>query len=141
MSEVTNSNNTARPTILLVEEDDEARPLLTNHLRQLGYRLLVAADWEDAIVWMSAEKVIPADLVLIDLVGKSTEESLNFGRRLRQQAKYNGVTPLIVMPEKMPAELAGRDDNVVGNDWVCYWEDGSNQLEALLARLLNGQPK
>jgi hypothetical protein len=27
------------------------------------------------------------------------------------------------------------------HDWVCYWDDGSGQLEALLARLLNGHPK
>jgi CheY-like chemotaxis protein len=141
MSEETSSHKTAQPTVFLVEEDDNARPLLTNRLRQLGYRLLVAADLEDALDWMSGEGVIHADLVLINLVGKTPEETLRIGRRLRKHAKYDGVTPLVVMPESVPKELAGTDDSVGDNDWVCYWDDDSNQLEELLARLLNGRPK
>lgn len=139
MSEETKPHLTTRPTIFLVEEDDNARPVLTNRLRQLGYRLLVAADLEDAHEWMSAEDVIPADLVLINLVGRTPEESVRFGRRLREHAKYDGVTPLVVMPERVPKELEGTDANVGENDWVCYY-DGSDQLEALLARLL-GRPQ
>jgi hypothetical protein len=45
------------------------------------------------------------------------------------------------MPERVPKELEGRNDNVGGNDWVCYYDDDSNQLEALLARLLSRLPK
>lgn len=141
MPEKPNTHLTARRTIFLVEEDDAARPMLTNHLRQLGYRLLVAADLEDALEWMSADGHIHADLVLINLVGKRPEESVRLGRRLRDHAKYDGVTPLVVMPERVPKELEGTNDNVGGNDWVCYYDDDSNQLEALLARLLDGRPK
>ena len=42
MSEIINS----RHTIVVVEDDDNARRSLTKNLRQLGYRLLVAVDWK-----------------------------------------------------------------------------------------------
>lgn len=136
MSEETNPPEAVRPTIFLVEEDDDARPNLTNNLRQLGYRLLVAADLEDALEWVGGDGHIHADLVLINLVGKTPEEALSAGRRLREHARYNGHTPLVVMPEKVAEELAGTDDNVSGHDWICYYED-SDQLKALLRRLTN----
>lgn len=63
MSEENNSSTTGRPTILLVEEDDDLRPQLTRSLRKRGYRLLVAADLEDARDWVSGEGHIHADLV------------------------------------------------------------------------------
>lgn len=138
MPEETNPHKTARPTIFLVEEDDDARPQLTKSLRRRGYRLLVAADLEDAREWVSGEGYIHADLVLINLVGKSPEEVVRHGRELREHSKYDGRTPLVVLPEKVPQELEGRDVNVGGHDWVCYFDDDSDQLQALLARLLNG---
>jgi CheY-like chemotaxis protein len=139
MSDDTNSRRAARPTIFLIEEDDEARPILTNNLRQLGYRLLVVATLEDAYEWVGANGHIHADLVLINLVGKTPEETLRAGRSLRAHAKYDGHTPLVVIPEKVPKELEGKDVNGDGNDWVCYFDDESDQLRALLARLL-GKP-
>jgi hypothetical protein len=38
------------------------------------------------------------------------------GRRIREQAKLDGNTPLIVMAEKYGKDL-GTDENVGGNDW------------------------
>lgn len=134
MSDKTHPNTTA--TIFLVEEDDDTRPHLTHNLRQCGYRLLVAADLKDAFKLISGESPINADLVLIDLVGRSTEEALSIGQRLRSHAKYDGHTPLVVLPDKIPKGLEGRDEKVNGNDWVCYHED-SEQLQMLLAHLLN----
>ena len=49
MHETTNSS----PTIFFVEEDNHARRSLTKSLRELGYRLLVSADLEDAFEWTS----------------------------------------------------------------------------------------
>jgi DNA-binding response OmpR family regulator len=132
----TNLRRQARPTIFLVEEDDDARPSLTANLRKQGYRVLVAAGLEDAHEWVSGESPIHADLVLINLVGKTPEESVRLGRELREHAKYDGYTPLVVMPEKVPRELEGTDVKVGGNDWVCYYDEDSNQLPKLLARLL-----
>jgi len=135
MSEETTSPQNSRPTIFLIEEDDDARPSLTKSLRKQGYRLLVAADMKDAREWMG-DGYIHADLVLINLVGKTPEEAVSAGRELRTHAKYDGHTPLVVMPEKVPVELEGTDVNVSENDWICYYDDDSEQLKNLLARLL-----
>jgi len=124
-----------RPTIFVVEEDNNARQSLTKNLRLFGYRLLVAADVEDAEEWVSGSAYIHADLLLIDLIGKSPEEALRVGQRLRLQAGYGAETPLVVMPEKVDEDVEGTNQNVSANDWICYYED-SDQLQRLLTRLL-----
>jgi DNA-binding NtrC family response regulator len=128
-------------TIFLVEEDNDGRRTLTRCLRELGYRLLVSANLEDAYEWTSGNSYVHADLVLIDLAGKRPEEALTIGRRLREHCKYDGHTPLIIMPEKIPQHLQGTDEKVNDLDWICYYED-VDQLKRLLARLLskNGKP-
>jgi DNA-binding NtrC family response regulator len=121
-------------TIFFLEEDDHARQILTRHLRRLDYRVLVAAHLDDAMEWMNRE-FIHADLVLVDLVRKTTEEALHVGRELRQRAKYDGHTPLIIMAEKYGPELEGTDVRVGEHDWITYPEDGE-QMPRLLKRLL-----
>ena len=134
MREVTNLPEQTRPTILLVEEDDDARPLLTKNLRELGYRLLVAAGPEDAREWVNGNGHVHADLVLINLVRRTPAEVVGVGRELREHAGYDGHTPLVVVAEEFPAEYAGTDENVGGNDWICYYAE-AEQLRALLKRL------
>ena len=124
-----------RRTILLVEEDDETRPLLKANLQADGYRVLLALDEEDAFERVGGGGV-GADLVLINLVGKAPEAALAAGRRIRAHAKYDGHTPLVVMAEKYGKDLEGTDVNVCVNDWITYPED-HDQLRNLLARLLN----
>jgi DNA-binding response OmpR family regulator len=125
-----------RPTIFLVEEDNNARLSLTRNLRQFGYRLLVAAGVEDALEWMSGGAYIHADLLLLDLIGKLPEEALSVGRQLRAQAQYDAQTPLVVMPEKVSEAVEGTNENVSANDWICYYED-ADQLQRLLLLLLS----
>ena len=134
MRETTNTT----PTIFLVEEDNNARSSLTKSLRGRGYRLLVAADVQDAFEWMSGTTYIHADLLLINLVGKPTEEVLTIARRLREHSKYNGHTPIVVMPERIPENLQGTDEKVNDLEWVCHYED-IDQLMRLLARLFNSR--
>ena len=121
-------------TIFLVEEDDETRPLLKQNLQRYGYRVIVALDEEDALERVGGGHV-HADLFLLNLVGKSTEEVLNTGRRIREHAKYDGHIPLVVMAEKYGTDVEGTDVNVSENDWITYPED-ADQLQNLLARLL-----
>lgn len=137
MSEETDTHAPARPIIFLIEEDDNLRPLLTRNLRSRGYRLLVAASLEDAREWVDGEGYIHADMVLVNFVGKNFEEALILGRELCDLARYDGRTPLVVVPERIPEALEGLDVNVSGADWVCYYDEDSDQLQALLARLLN----
>jgi DNA-binding response OmpR family regulator len=122
-----------RATILLLEEDDDAQRVLKAGFRKHGFRVLLAVSLEDALDWMSMN-YIHADLVVVDLVRKSPEEALKIGRTLRERAKYDSQTPLVVMPEQFSEELQGTDDNVGGNDWVCYYAD-ADQLHRLLERL------
>ena len=138
MHEDTRSSTDTRPTIFLIEEDNHAHRPLKRNLRRLGYRVLAVLDLEDALEWVSVAR-IPADLILINLVGKSVEETLEMGRTLRERANDDSPTPLVVMPEKVDKELEGRDVNVDGNDWISYYEDG-DQLRRLLERLLPRVP-
>jgi DNA-binding response OmpR family regulator len=122
-------------TIFLLEEDDETRVPLVCNLLRYGYRVITALDEEDALRRVEGSH-LPADLVLVDLVGKSLDEALNVGRRVRTHAKYDGHTPLVVIAEKFGKDVEGTDVNVSGNDWIAYLED-PDQLKNLLARLIS----
>lgn len=124
-----------RPTIFLIEEDEETRRPLVHNLRSYGYRVAVAVD-EEAAMEMVGGGGVDADLVLVNLVKKTAEEVLRVGRRVREHVKYDGHTPLVVMPEKYGKDVEGTDVNVGGNDWVLYLGEGRDQLRNLLARLL-----
>ncbi len=43
---------------------------------------------------------------------KSPEEALGVGRRVREHARYEGHTPLVVLAEKYGEESEGQDVNV-----------------------------
>jgi PleD family two-component response regulator len=126
--------STEKATIFFIEPDDDTRRLLKQGLRASGYRVLVAEDVEDALD--SAEYGLArADLILLGPVGKSTEEALDIGRRLRGHARHNGDTPLVVMAEKYGKDVEGTDVNVGGNDWIFYLGEDPAQLRDTLARL------
>jgi DNA-binding response OmpR family regulator len=94
-----NSEQEKQPSIFLIEEDDETRKPLVDNLRRSGYRVIVAIDEEDALDRVG-DGHIRADLVLVNLVRKPVDELLKVGRKVREHAKYDGNTPLVVMPEK-----------------------------------------
>jgi DNA-binding NtrC family response regulator len=124
-------------TIFVIEEDDETRPLLKANLRAYGYRVLLALDEEDA-----RERVrggLRADLILVNLVGKTAAQAVEAGRAVRAHSRFDGRTPLVVMAEHYGPDLEGTSVNVGGNDWIIYPED-HHQLKNLLARLLDDPP-
>ena len=124
----------SQPTIFLVEEDDDTRPVLRRNLQNYGYRVLLALDEEDALERVGDGGTTRADLFLINLVGKTPAEVLQIGRRIREHGKYDGHTPLVVIAEKYGADLEGTNANVDNNDWVTYLEE-PDQLKNLLRRL------
>lgn len=130
-----NTVEVKQPTIFLVEEDEETRRPLVNNLRSYGYHVIVAVDEEDALERVGGGHV-RADLVLVNLIGKSAEEVLSLGRRVREHARYDGHTPLVVMPEKYGKDVEGKNVKADGNDWVLYLGEKPDQLRKLLARLL-----
>lgn len=124
-----------QPTILLIEEDDETRRPLVSNLRGYGYRVVVAVDEEDALERVVGVDAPAADLLLVNLVGKTAEEVLAVGRRVRQHSRYNGRTSLVVMPEKYDKELEDTEVNVGGSEWVFYLGEEPDRLRDLIARL------
>lgn len=122
-----------QPTIFLIDADDDTRALLRESLARYGYRVSVAIDEEDALDRVSHG--LNADLVLIDVVAISVEDALLIGTRIRDQAKLDINTPLIVMAEKYGRDLEGTDSNVGGNDWVFYLGEEPDQLQNLIHRL------
>jgi len=127
-----NSGQGKQPTILLVENDEETRRPLVRNLRGYGYRVVVAVDEEDA---QERAGVVEADLVLVNLVGMTAEEVLAAGRRVREHARNDGRTPLVVMPEKYASELEDTEVNVGDSEWVFYLGEEPDRLRDLLARL------
>jgi CheY-like chemotaxis protein len=126
-----------QPTIFLIEEDDDTRPILKESLIRYGYLVLLALDAEDAMSRVDGGQV-NADLVLINLVGKSVEDTLQAGMRIREHAKFNGQTPLVVMAETYGKDVEGTEVNVGGNDWIFYLGEDLDQLQNLLRRLTAG---
>ena len=122
-----------QPIILVIEPDDQTRPLLKYNLYSQGYRVLLALDFEDALerAWGTRE---PPDLILINQFKLPLEESINMGRRVRQSAGFSSPTPIVVMAERYGVELEGKDVQVGASEYVTYLEDGQ-QLMNLLRRL------
>jgi DNA-binding response OmpR family regulator len=124
------------PTILLIEEDDDARPIIRDNLRREGYDVLLAVDEASALEWLGAGRA-RADLILVNLVGKTTVEAFAAARRVKQQTALDGSTPVVVIAEKYGDGLEGTDVREGEGEWVTYMED-STQLHELLARLTVG---
>jgi DNA-binding response OmpR family regulator len=122
-------------TILLIEEDDDARPIIRHNLRREGYKVLVAVDEASALDWLKAGEV-GADLILVNLVGKTPDEAMAAARRVKQHNALDGSTPVVVIAEKYGDRLEGTDVPAGEGEWVTYMED-SAQLHELLARLTN----
>ena len=119
--------------ILLIEEDDDARPILRHNLRREGYEVLVAVDEASALDWLSAGRA-RADLILVNLIDKTTDAALAAARRVREHSGADGATPVVVIAERYDEELEGSDVEAGEGEWVTYMED-SGQLNALLSRL------
>ena len=121
-------------TILLIEEDDDARPVIRYNLRRAGFDVLVAVDEQTALDWLEAGRA-RADLILVNLVDKTTEEAFAAGRRVRRHTSLDGATPVVVIAEKYGNGLEGTDVPAGEGEWVTYMED-TTQLHELLARLI-----
>jgi DNA-binding response OmpR family regulator len=123
-------------TILLIEEDDDARPIIRHNLRREGYDVLVAVDEASARDWLEAGGA-RADLILVNLVGQTTNEAFEAARRVKRLTERDGSTPVVVIAEKYGDGLEGTDVPAGEGEWVTYMED-STQLHELIARLTGG---
>ncbi|KAB8320636.1 hypothetical protein SD81_003455 [Tolypothrix campylonemoides VB511288] len=123
----------APPTILMMELDDDTRPLLKLNLSNWGYRVISALQEEDAIALARGACDRP-DLILLNQVNLPIDEVLNMRRRIRQGAELKSSTPIVVMAEQYGEDVEGKDVKVGESEYVTYLEDGQ-QLMNLLHRL------
>lgn len=80
------------PTVLIADDNDDTREMLHTLLAQKGYRVIEAADGEQAIEVTSREQ---PGLVLLDL-GLPRMNGLSVIRRLRNELKLLNV-PVVVI--------------------------------------------
>ena len=69
----------SKTTVFLIEEDHDNRRLLRESFKAADYKVSLAIDEEDALE-RAAAGCLKADLVLINLLGKSLDEVLEIGR-------------------------------------------------------------
>jgi len=127
-----------QPTIFLVEEDDDTRPILKRNLREQGYHVIVSLDEEDALERMEGGRTVYG-LLLVNVVGVQLEEALESARRIHRRAEMDSKTPIVVIAEKYSKEMEGKEMEVNENEFVTYPEDGA-QLHELIARLVPSAP-
>lgn len=120
-----------QPTIFLLENDDDTRPLFKKALQGHGYNVLVAIDEQDALERIN-DGFVKSDLLMVNLLGKSEEEMVNFGNQLRERGQSN--IPLIVIAAKYGEDLEGTTSQVGENAFIIYLGDG-DELFDLLDRL------
>lgn len=121
------------PTILLVERDDDTRPILKKNLHNWGYHVLVAIEEEEAIALARGGRERPS-LILLNQVQLSVDEFLNMGRRICESAELPKNTPVVVTAEQYGEDMEGKDVRVGDSHYISYLEDGK-QLINLLHRL------
>ena len=97
-------------TVLVVEDDDEARAVLVRELGSRGYRIHEAVDGASALERWEAGR---PDVILLDL-GLPDMDGLDVIRRIRREA----MTPIVILSgrfaerEKVEALDRGADDYV-----------------------------
>ncbi|MDQ3321251.1 MAG: hypothetical protein M3525_02145 [Acidobacteriota bacterium] len=119
------------PTIFLIEEDNDARPLFRERLKNFGYKVTLALDEEDALDRVSGG-CFRADLVLANLLRKSPEDILRIVRNICRAGELD--VPLVVIAANYGEDLEGKDVQVSEKEYITYLEDGE-QLFSLLSRL------
>lgn len=121
------------PTILLVEPDDNVRPILKENLLNWGYSVILVLDAADAIQRIRGSSE-PFHLILLNQFERSIDSFIEIGRDIRQCANLSSRIPILIMAERYGVQLAGQDIQVGESEYVTYLEDGQ-QLRNLLHKL------
>jgi CheY-like chemotaxis protein len=124
--------------ILLVEPDDDVRPILRENLNNWGYEVILALDGADAIQRMKGRNEL-IDLILLNQTGQSINSVIDMGKQIRQSADFLSRVPIVVIAEQYGVELEGQNIQVGEDEYVTYLEDGQ-QLKNLLYRVCPIRP-
>lgn len=129
-----NVKNGKNLAVLLIEQDDETRPLLKENLHALGYLIIDALDEIGAVERVLGSQIRP-NLILINQVGQPVQSSVSLGQRVRRDSALPDYTPVIVYADVLESDLQGSDIQVGDYEYVTYPEDGE-QLFSLIKRLI-----
>lgn len=134
--EVKNMRNQVeqKPTILLIEDDDETRRLLIENFRARSYRILSAIHEEDAIQYIVNNAETHPSLILINQVKISTNNCLEIIQRIYQQTGLDREIPAIIIAEQYRPTLQGTEEKIDDNKYIIYLEE-AQQLFDLVDRL------
>ena len=124
-----------QPTIFLLENDDDTRPLFRKVLEDKGYNVFLAVDEKDAFQ-RAGDGLVKSDLMVINLVGKSEKEMLNFGKQLLANVNLN--IPLVAIAAKYNEEQEGTTAQVGENEYIVYL-GGGDELFDLLSKLTGAE--
>lgn len=130
MSDLQTNQKMQKPEILLVEMDDETRPLLRQNLMIAGFEVIISLDEADAIARMQNQTKYP-DLILLNQVGDSIENFLKMGLRLRSQLAFPAQTPIVVIADRFEEALSGQNQQVGANEYVTYPADAQQLMDLL----------
>ena len=118
--------------ILLVEDDDDNRDMLSRRLQRKGYRVVQAADGQEAVEMAVRER---PDLILMD-VGLPVMDGLEATRRIRARTLTQS-TPMIAVTAHAMADDRDRALQAGCDDYHAKPVELPRlvaQMEALLAR-------
>jgi len=124
------NKNPKRPTILLVEDYQETRTMLRMWLERRGYRLVEAADGQEAV---DLAPLAHPDLILMDLRLPELN-GIAATRRLRENAELKNV-PVVALSALDPAMFREAALRVGCVEYLTKPID-LDKLEELLFRLL-----
>lgn len=123
-----------KPTILLVEDYPETRTMLRQWLERKGYRLVEAADGQEAL---DLAPLAHPDLILMDL-RLPEMNGIAATRRIREHPDLKDV-PVIALSALDPAMFRDAALTVGCVEYLTKPID-LDELEELLVRLLGYQP-
>ena len=118
--------------ILLIEDNDRNRDMLSRHLTRKGYQMLVASDGEQGIAMAQAK---PPDLILMDM-SLPVLDGWEATRRLKAMAQTKSI-PVVALTAHAMAGDRERCIAVGCDDYDTKPIDMSrllSKIEALLAR-------
>lgn len=128
------ADNSSKRTILLVEDYPETRTMLRQWLERKGYRLVEAADGQEAL---DLAPLAHPDLILMDL-RLPEMNGIAVTRRLREVPALKDV-PVIALSALDPAMFRDAALTVGCVEYLTKPID-LDELDALLIRLLGYQP-
>ncbi|MBD3883621.1 hypothetical protein IFO70_17780 [Phormidium tenue FACHB-886] len=116
--------------ILLIEPDEEIRPLLRFDLQNYGYLVTTALCEADAGKQGWDDRNCPS-LILLNQVGLSIEEFVGLGQAIRWNTNLPEQTPIVVIAEQYASEMEGKNVQVGTREYVVHLKNGQQLINLL----------